>query len=139
MEVIAGVRTLLKEKIAPNLAPEAHAELKRVLSVLRDGRWNDAAFDLLRENAALAKLAKETAHATDSLTPHTEAFMQVRTLLAPQRSASDLASFDEANAENWRLRSGFSLFIEIVRDRKIEALDPVCRKILVAMLELQRP
>jgi len=64
-EVIAGARAILKQEVAPLLPPAAQVQLKRVMAVLRDARWNEAGFDLLRENTAFARLAQDGAARLD--------------------------------------------------------------------------
>jgi hypothetical protein len=53
-QLIDGVRSRLREVIAPELVSDhARAEIRRVMAVLRDVDWNDAAFITMRENVAL--------------------------------------------------------------------------------------
>ncbi|GAA1651721.1 hypothetical protein [Georgenia ruanii] len=54
-EVIAGVRQILKETIAPELtSAHARSRLEEVRAVLAQVDWDDAAFALARRNRALA-------------------------------------------------------------------------------------
>lgn len=135
-EVIAGVRALLKQEIAPALDPTAEKMLKRVMAVLRDGRWNEAAFDLLRENAAFADLARQCATRIDASAGLPDAMSTIAAALVAAADRPAAASFVEANAMNLALRSALSRFIEQVRDGDLVALDDLCASIGAAMVSL---
>jgi hypothetical protein len=93
--LITAVRSILKEEIAPEIgSPEAIPQLRRIMAVLRDYRWEEAGFDLMAENDVLAQmLVTSGATPSDGLT-------------------SRPASFAAANAENLRLRTDLSARIQ---------------------------
>lgn len=136
-EVVAGLRAILKQEIAPLLPKEAQSHIRRVMAVLRDGRWNESAFDLLRENFAFAKLARDFA---DALGQQQHLRADLSALIAPLRSAADHsvpASFSEANEINRQLRDVLCRSIEGVRDTQLFALDSLCVEVGKALLSLR--
>jgi hypothetical protein len=59
-DLIEGVRDLLRRTIAPELRSEqAILALRRIMVVLRDTDWNEAGFELMRENDVLRRLAND--------------------------------------------------------------------------------
>src|SRR3546814_2538762 len=59
-EIIAGVRNLLRKEIAPVADSEQAAlTLRRIMVVLRETDWDEAAFHLLRENAVFQELGRK--------------------------------------------------------------------------------
>ncbi|NWK98321.1 hypothetical protein DM806_22160 [Sphingobium lactosutens] len=116
-EIIASARTLMKDHVAPELSSEAQAHFRRVMSALRNGRWNETAFDLLHENEALAALI----HAC--LDQHGRSLPE--SLIGQLRSASERQaagtprSFAEANAVNHALRKALTGLIEAMRDGQV--------------------
>jgi len=101
-EAIGGVRTLLREAIGPELASEqAVFLLRRIMAVLRETDWNEAPFDLLRENAGLCILASEVrAVLGDGQAP--EALVRWEAVAAGQGAPG---SYAEAVAANLELRA----------------------------------
>ncbi len=138
-EVIAGARAILKQEVAPLLPPAAQVQLKRVMAVLRDARWNEAGFDLLRENAAFARLAQDGAARLDRETALPATFAGHADALRAAAEATDHvpASFAEANAVNRQLRAVLSAFIEAVRDGDGRALDTFCADVGATLMALR--
>src|SRR3546814_11159057 len=59
-EIIAGVRNLLRKEIAPVADSEQAAlTLRRIMVVLRETDWDEAAFHLLREIAVFQVLGRK--------------------------------------------------------------------------------
>ncbi len=136
-EVMAGIRALLKQEIAPSMPAHAQPQLKRIMAVLRDGRWNEAGFDLLRENAVFAELARACAERIGELgglPPHFSVLAADLHLAADHRVPG---SFAEANDVNRKLREALSHGIEAVREVRLAALDDLCATILSALLALR--
>jgi hypothetical protein len=139
-EVSAGVRAILKSEIAPLLPAAAQPQLKRVMAVLRDARWSEAGFDLLRENAAFAEVAEDGAARVAGEAGVPEA---VAATAAELRAAAEEArgvvpgSFAEANAINRRLRAALSALLDAVRDHRATALDDLCERIGATLIALR--
>ncbi len=136
-EVTAGIRALLKQEIAPSMPAHAQPQLKRIMAVLRDGRWNEAGFDLLRENAVFAELARACAERIGQqgdLPPHFPALAADLHLAADHRVA---VSFAEANEVNRKLRDALCRCMDAVRDIRLTALDDLCSTIGSALLALR--
>ena len=56
-QLIDGVRNRLRNAIAPEVtSAHGQAEVRRVMAVLRDLDWNEAAFILMRETGTLAQI-----------------------------------------------------------------------------------
>lgn len=134
-EVISSVRTLLKADIGASLPPSAQPQLKRLLGVLRDGRWNDAAFALMRENAAFAELARVSATRLEQDGPSSLAQLAID--LAASAQFELPWTFAEANEINRRLRVEFVRLIEAIRDEKMLELDSLCHAIGTALAGLR--
>jgi hypothetical protein len=59
-EIARGIRELLRQDIAPEMKGErAVASLRKIMAILRDVDWDDAAFRLMRENAQLEAIAED--------------------------------------------------------------------------------
>lgn len=59
-QLVSAIRDVLRDSIAPELKGErAILNLRKVMSVLREVDWDDAAFQLATENDALRELASE--------------------------------------------------------------------------------
>ncbi len=136
-EVIAGVRAILKQDIASALPPAAQPQLKRVMAVLRDGRWNEAAFDLLRENATFARLASDCAARLDREDGLPVGLSSLSATLRDAAEHRSPTSFAEANEVNRFLRKALAACIEAVRDAPLSALDDLCGAIGAALLSLR--
>lgn len=135
-EVIAGVRAILKSDIATNLPAQVQPQVKRLLSVLRDGHWNDAAFELMHENAVFADLARACA---DQLGKDGGVGLKSLASNLIASAAFDApGSFAEANEINRRLREALVRLIEVIRDDRLKALDPLCQTIGTALLGLRQ-
>lgn len=122
-EVIAGVREILKREISPHLPDYAQPHLKRIMAVLRDGRWDDAAFDVLHENAQFADLARVCAARIDSAGEQPEALEACAHALRAAAEFGAPASFTEANSINRTLRGALVGCLEAIRDNRLVALD----------------
>lgn len=136
-EVIAGVRAILKQDIAPALSPPAQAQFKRVMAVLRDGRWNEAAFDLLRENAEFSRLARDCAASLDRESDLPGGLGSLSESLRVAADHQPPTSFAEANEANRSLRAELARWIEAARDGPGTALDDLCGEIGAALLALR--
>jgi hypothetical protein len=132
-EVIAGVRAILKQEIATVIPKQAQPQLRRVMAVLRDARWNEAAFELMRENAIFAGLARVGA-ARVGREPGLDS---LGAELASAAHFDAPGSFVEANAINRRLREALARLIERIRDERLTVLDDLCAAIGRAMLALR--
>ena len=109
-----GIRALLRETVFPQTeSNEVKLDLRRVMAVLRDTDWNEFAFSLLRENAALARLAAQATEWSAAQPSRQANFAWVR--LAFQASldgASRDDSFACAHQRNLDLRKALVDFID---------------------------
>src|SRR5690606_33760499 len=65
-EAAEGIRKLLRATIGPELGSEqAVFTLRRIMTILRETNWDDAAFALMAENAALCTLAAQVGSVLD--------------------------------------------------------------------------
>lgn len=135
-EVIVAVRALLKSDIAPHQPAPAQLQLKRVMAVLRDGRWNEAAFDLMHENTVFAGLARSSAARLEM--EGNGSLEQLARELAASADIEQPRSFAEANEINRDLRDALARLIEKIRDEKLMALDGLCQMIGAALLGLRK-
>ena len=133
-EIIGGVRKLLKEEIAPCVSKDATPQLRRILSVLRDFRWNDAVFDLLHENATLLRCVEKIAAKFQGYPGISDAMIRS---LRDECIQSAPRSFSEANAINGNLRRLLCSSIETIRALPRGPLDELCGEIAVMVMELQ--
>lgn len=115
-ELANGIRALLRE-IAPEITSSRGLRyLRRVMATLRDVRWNEAGFDLLAENAALARMLHEfrpellAGVLTEGLATEIERLLGNRD--AP-------ASFEEANERNRALRFHICRGLERLRQEDL--------------------
>jgi hypothetical protein len=136
-EVIAGVRAILKQDVAAALPAAAQPQLKRVMAVLRNGRWNEAAFDLLRENAEFARLASDCAARLDRENGLPVSFASISATLRTAANYEPPSSFAEANKANRCLRKALAACLEAVRDAPLSGLDDLCNAIGAALLALR--
>ena len=113
-ELAAGVRALLRETVRPELAAdERRHQFRRLMAVLRDVRWDEAAFDLLKENAALEDMLRDCiASQPSSEAPWPPAIHQAL------RETSQPGSFAEANARNHTLRDAACAAIAVASSDK---------------------
>nr|WP_087572949.1 hypothetical protein [Sphingomonas sp. CDS-1] len=116
-EIIASARTLMKDHVAPELSSEAQAHFRRVMSALRDGRWNETAFDLLHENERLAELIRSCLDQSGG-NLHDSLVAQLRSA-SERQAAGTPRSFAEANAVNHDLRKALTGLIEAMRDGQV--------------------
>lgn len=133
-EVIAGVREILKRDIAPHLPDDAQPHLKRVMAVLRDGRWDDAGFDVLHENAQFADLARACAARIESAGAQEVTLGACVSVLRAAAEWGVPACFAEANAINRALRAALVTCLEAMRDNRLVALDDLCDHIGTTLL-----
>lgn len=136
-EVIAGVRALLKQEVGPSLPKHAQPHLRRIMSVLRDGRWNEAAFDLLRENTLFASLALKCVDALDAAAQSMPDTSSLAEELRAAAGAQTPATFAAANEINRRSRAALCQFIETARDHRAHSLDDVCSEIGASLLAMR--
>lgn len=135
-EVIAGVRAILKSDIAPALPRAAQPQLRRVMAVLRDGRWSEAGFDVLHENAVLARLAHDLAEGLGDLVLPQE-IAPLSNQLSSAAVYSTPESFAEANEINRVLRAAISALLERAREAGLPDLDDLCATIGPVLLNLR--
>lgn len=133
-EVIAGVRDILKREISPHLPDYAQPHLKRIMAVLRDGRWDDAAFDVLQENAQFADLARVCAARIDRAGERPEALEGCASALRAAAEFGAPASFAQANAINRTLRGALVGCLEAMRDHRLVGLDDLGDQIGATLL-----
>jgi hypothetical protein len=133
-EVIASVRKLLKEAISPALPADAQSQLRRIMAVLRDCRWNEAGFDVLHENGTFTELARNCHVRLEQQAQLTDRSRAVLHQLQAAVHCDAPQSFMQANEINRQLRGALSGFIELVRDDAVAALDEVCEEIIAALL-----
>lgn len=136
-ETIASARSLLKDHVAPELSSEAGSQLRRVLSTLRDGRWNERAFDLLNENAALAMLADRCS--THPLASIPSALRDRLSQAASAQRAATPRSFAEANERNHDLRGALVSLVEAMRSGEVAGDESLGNEIVDAMCRLLSP
>jgi hypothetical protein len=88
------------------------------MSVLREGRWNQAAFDVLNENAAIVRMLERC---RDELVVHQtlsdEILVWRDTTIPPLLACAAPRTFDEANAINRALRLALTQFISLARSQ----------------------
>jgi hypothetical protein len=138
-EIIQSVRALLRERIGPAVNSEAEADLKRVMAALRECRWNEAAFDLLRENTVLTKLIEEILAAASAAQRPAEVVSGLREAARLHASRGVPRSFDEANEINHALRQALAAFCEAMRDSPLKGDDPLGHRIAEVLLQLLEP
>lgn len=120
--LIDAVRDALRPLGGELTSPESRAALRRVLYVLREGRWDDAAFDLLADNEALAE-------AIDGMTA---------VLGGEGTAAAELPrSFTAANARNHALRAQLATLLDQLGERDL-AESTALRTEIAVLLRRQR-
>jgi hypothetical protein len=118
-DLAAGIRTVLRESIAPELkSANAQLQLRRVMSILREARWNHAAFDILHENAKIV-LMLQRCHAAlvaaEALGPIPDVVRRWLDGARPHLTTLPLPrTFDEANSINFVLRQMLAQSIELM-------------------------
>jgi hypothetical protein len=125
------MRSLLRAQLASSQPGADTAQLRRVMGTLRDMRWNEAAFDLMRETATMADLVEDclTRIGDDGA---------LRAALEEYRAASFPGSFAEANAANAALRAALVALIARLRsDAGHEAAGAIQSLIARTFLELR--
>lgn len=120
-ELAQGMRVLLRAAGAELKTPGAKAQMRRVMSVLGGTRWDDAAFDLLREN----ELLRAGLEAFEEPGKH-------RALLGDRGLPS---SFAEANARNLALRTALAGALEKLRGEAPAGTADRRRALALAFLE----
>lgn len=118
-ELAEGLRAMLRSLGAELVSVEAKTALRRALYVLREARWNDAAFDLLRENEVLE-----------------QAIGRVRRFLdAPPHSPDTRlpADFAAALARNVALRRELAILLERLAGAELSS-SAALRRDLVLLL-----
>lgn len=96
--LIGAVRALLRPIGVELSSTESKAAFRRALYVLREGRWSDAAFDLLRENDEIG-----------------DAGNRARAFLGEPAQAGNVArpaSYAEADARNRALREELAALLD---------------------------
>lgn len=124
-QIVDGIRALLRESVLPGTESEqVKADLRRIMAVLRDTDWNEFAFALLRENAALAELAQQAIE-WNTAQPAREACFG---LLPASLQASVLGlsrddSFARAQQRNLDLRQALADFIDRCPDQELPGFE----------------
>ena len=121
-ELAAGVRSLLRPLREELTSKEAGRALQRAMYVLREARWDDAAFDLLNENAKLAAaLRRAQQWLNEEAAAPARYEDDARTLAA--LTADDVlpANFAAANARNLELRTALAGFLDRVCEQDLRA------------------
>lgn len=110
-ELISAVRDTLREVGAELKSPQAESALRRVMYVLREGRWNDAVFDLIHENevlrVAIGQVAAYRSRSEDAV--------------VPDRQAGIPGSYAQVHARNAELRRRLAEVIENLADGDLPA------------------
>jgi hypothetical protein len=119
-ELAEGIRGLLREAGAEVTSLKGKQALRRAMVALRDQAWNEAAFDLMSENALVAGLIGETSQWLEKEgAPPADA--------SPAGEAGPPRSYEEAERRNRDLRGHL-----------VELLDALSTLDLPASAELRR-
>lgn len=116
-ELADGIRILLRSAGAEVQHEGAKAQVRRIMHVLKGARWDDAAFDLLHENALLRDALRGVSWGETIAEP-----------LLPR-------TFGEANAINRSLRAALTSSLEAMRTRPLAESAQVRRALASAFLE----
>lgn len=115
-EIIAAMRDLLRENVAPEVtSEEGKLALRRIMAVLRDVNWDDLTLAMARENrelAAMAEVAGEWIGADPGRTKDGSTLLSEITAAAG--SAGCPGGFDELQSTNLRLRTVLCHFLAVV-------------------------
>ena len=114
-ELADGIRLLLRKAGAEMHGERTKAQMRRVMSVLKGVRWDNAAFDLLHEN--------------EIFSAGLEAFG------ATPAPATTPRSFTEANAQNLALRTALRAELDRLRDKPPAASADARRQLTLRLLE----
>jgi hypothetical protein len=112
-EVARGIRELLRQDIAPEMKGErAVASLRKIMAILRDVDWDNAAFRLTRENAQFRSISEDIAEWIAAVAD--ARFDEARTKLGDAiESGSDGDDFAALHERNVRYREAIAAFIEV--------------------------
>lgn len=113
-QMVDGIRAVLRETVLPaSASDETQIAVRQIMVVLRETDWDEFAFALLRENAALAALAGEAAAWIGAQHERQAAFTGLQTgLKAGAEGLSEDGSFAHARQRNLELRKALADFVD---------------------------
>lgn len=127
-ELIAGIRSLLRDSIGSHLQdPAAAADLKKVMSVLRDVDWNEAGFALLAENRELVRLLDEIKCWVSGLPSGAPVFAGLLQEMPACTGRPEARTFAEAIDVNQTCRSLLGDFVDLI-SREAEDVAPAAER-----------
>lgn len=114
-EIIAAVRDLLREIIAPDVASnEGKVVLRRIMAVLRDVRWDDLTLAMARENRELAAMAKAAGNWISADPGRGKGWNALLSEIVAAVGDTDcLDSFEGLQTANLRLCMALAQFVEM--------------------------
>jgi len=131
-EVVKGIRALLREAASEITNAKNSSNYRRAMAILRDTRWDEAGFDVLAENAAMAEalrmIRSDQPDAVSGLSEEIERVLADRT--AP-------TSFAAANARNGTVRDLLARTLDAVAAHDLRASAPLRIKVTELLLELR--
>jgi hypothetical protein len=127
-ELIAGIRGLLRDSVGSQLHdPAAVADLKKVMSVLRDLDWNEAGFALLAENRELVCLLDEIRGWISGLPSGPSIFVALLREMPACTEKPEARTFAEAMDVNLTCRSLLGGFVDLI-SKEAEGVAPVAER-----------